>query len=217
MDAPDPRMLIERLCRERGEDFAGLSRLLGRNPAYIQQYVRRGTPKKLDEADRKVLARYLGVAESRLGGPVVVDAPILPTLRFVPMPDVGASAGPGADTDRETVTGGIGFDERMLRGLAGGDPSALSMIRVRGDSMAPTLADGDMIMVDRAAALRPLRDGIHVVRIDGALVVKRLTLLDGGARVRIGSDNPSAPDPGIRPIGDLGMIGRVVWAGGRVA
>lgn len=217
MDAPDPRMLIERLCRERGEDFAGLSRLLGRNPAYIQQYVRRGTPKKLDEADRRVLARYLGVAESRLGGPATADAPAPPVLRFVPMLDVGASAGPGAEADREMVTGGIGFDERMLRGLAGGDPSALSMIRVQGDSMVPTLEDGDMIMVDRAAALRPLRDGIHVVRIDGTLVVKRLAVLDGGARVRIGSDNPAAPDPGIWPIGDVGTIGRVVWAGGRVA
>lgn len=217
MDAADPRLLIERLCRERGEDFAGLSRLLGRNPAYIQQYVRRGTPRKLDEADRKVLARYLGVAESRLGGPAPAIMPAMPALRVVPMLDVGASAGPGAEADRETVTGGIGFDERMLRALAGGDPSVLSMIRVRGDSMAPTLADGDIIMVDRAAALRPLREGIHVVRIDGVLVVKRLAILDGGARVRIGSDNPSAPDPGVWSVAEIGVIGRVVWAGGRVA
>ena len=31
----DPRLVLERLCRERGEDFAGLSRMLGRNPAYV--------------------------------------------------------------------------------------------------------------------------------------------------------------------------------------
>src|SRR4051794_22831618 len=29
---PDPRHVLERLCSERGEDFAGLSRMLGRNP-----------------------------------------------------------------------------------------------------------------------------------------------------------------------------------------
>jgi hypothetical protein len=217
MDAEDPRTLIERLCRERREDFAGLSRLLGRNPAYVQQYVRRGTPKKLDEADRAVLARYFGIAEQRLGGPVPPPAPATPALRFVPMLDVGASAGPGAESGGEGVVSGIGFDERVLRGLAGGDPASLSMIRVRGDSMAPTLADGDSIMVDRAAALRPLRDGIHVLRIDGMLVVKRLSVLEGGARLAIRSDNPSAADIGILAADAVVTIGRVVWAGGPIA
>ncbi|WP_414713678.1 S24 family peptidase [Sphingomonas sp.] len=216
MDAPDPRTLIERLCRERGEDFAGLSRLLGRNPSYVQQYVRRGSPKKLDEADRAVLARYFGVEESRLGGPVPSPGPMPATLRIVPMLDVGASAGPGAEAGGEQRTGGIAFDERMLRTLAGGDPASLSMIRVRGDSMAPTLADGDSIMVDRAAALRPLRDGIHVLRIDDALVVKRLAMLDDG-RVAIRSDNPAVADPGIRALAAVETIGRVVWAGGVIA
>ncbi len=45
----DPRLVLERLCAERGEDFAGLSRMLGRNSAYIQQYVRRGVPRRLGE------------------------------------------------------------------------------------------------------------------------------------------------------------------------
>jgi len=30
----DARAVLERLCSERGEDFAGLSRMLGRNPAF---------------------------------------------------------------------------------------------------------------------------------------------------------------------------------------
>lgn len=45
--AEDPRALLERLIGERGEDYAGLSRLIGRNPAYVQQYIKRGTPKRL--------------------------------------------------------------------------------------------------------------------------------------------------------------------------
>ena len=58
--ATDARTELERLCAERGEDFAGLSRMLGRNPAYIQQFVRRGVPKRLKESDRRTLARYFG-------------------------------------------------------------------------------------------------------------------------------------------------------------
>ena len=71
----DPRVVLERLCAERGEDFAGLSRMLGRNPAYIQQFVRRGVPRKLGEAERRKLARYFSISESLLGGPAE-DEPV---------------------------------------------------------------------------------------------------------------------------------------------
>ena len=216
MDAPDPRMVIERLCRERREDFAGLSRLLGRNPAYVQQYVRRGTPRKLDEADRAVLARYFGIDPHLLGGPPPAPRTAIATMRVVPMLDVGASAGPGADAGGEQAAAGMAFDARILRMLAGGDPAMLSMIRVAGDSMLPTLADGDSIMVDRGAAMRPIRDGIHVVRIDDALMVKRVRMLDDGASLSIRSDNPAAPDPGTWPAAAVTIVGRVVWSGGPV-
>ena len=49
----DPRHVLEQLCVERGEDFAGLSKMLGRNAAYVQQYVRRGVPKRLKEEERR--------------------------------------------------------------------------------------------------------------------------------------------------------------------
>ncbi len=38
----DARATLQSLCSERGESLAGLSRLLGRNDAYIQQYLRNG-------------------------------------------------------------------------------------------------------------------------------------------------------------------------------
>ena len=55
--ATDPRANLDRLIRERGEDYVGLSRLLGRNAAYVQQYIKRGTPRRLAEDDRRLLAR----------------------------------------------------------------------------------------------------------------------------------------------------------------
>ena len=42
----DPRTALQRLIDERNEDYAGLSRMLRRNDAYIQQYIKRGTPKR---------------------------------------------------------------------------------------------------------------------------------------------------------------------------
>ena len=69
MTNDDARAALQRLIEERGEDYAGLSRLLGRNAAYVQQYIKRGSPRRLAEDDRRLLARYFGVDEARLGGP----------------------------------------------------------------------------------------------------------------------------------------------------
>lgn len=63
----DPvRQLLEELMHDRGETYASLSRLLGRNAAYIQQFVQRGVPRRLAEDDRRRLARYFSVARQKL-------------------------------------------------------------------------------------------------------------------------------------------------------
>src|SRR5689334_12845992 len=134
----DPRLVLERLCSERGEDFAGLSRMLGRNAAYIQQFVRRGVPKRLGEEERRKLARYFGVAEALLGGPaeqVVAPAGLLSVKRHPVM----VSAGPGAIVTEEIGRPYFAFDERWLKALTSSSPANLSIVRVEGDSMAPTL------------------------------------------------------------------------------
>src|SRR5881392_3984334 len=96
----DPRIVLERLCTERGEDFAGLSRMLGRNAAYIQQYVRRGVPKRLKEEERRKLARYFSVSEAVLGGPP--EEPTAPNgLLSIERHPVTVSAGPGAIVSQE--------------------------------------------------------------------------------------------------------------------
>jgi peptidase S24-like protein len=215
MNHADPRQRLERLIRERGEDYAGLSRLLGRNAAYVQQYIKRGTPRRLAEADRRLLARYLGVEETLLGGPPV-DPAAEGGLVSVPRLDVGASAGPGSLDAEERRLGRIAFDRQWLRRLGVGDRDALSVIRVQGDSMSPTLSDGDEILVDRADAAERLRDGIYVLRIDETLVVKRLALSPAGRRVSVRSDNEAYPSwPDCDPA-TIELVGRVVWVGRRL-
>jgi phage repressor protein C with HTH and peptisase S24 domain len=207
----DPRAVLERLCAERGEDFAGLSRMLGRNPAYIQQFVRRGVPKKLGEAERRKLARYFSVAESLLGGPAN-DEPVggLVPVKRTP---VRASAGPGAIPHELAGKPYLAFDESWLKALTSSSPARLSIIRVEGDSMAPTLSAGDDILVDLGDTMDRLRDGIYVLRADEALVVKRLALHPAGRRATVQSDNPAYPDWPDCGIDDLNCIGRVIWAG----
>ena len=217
MENGDPRAALEALIRERGEDYASLSRLIGRNAAYIQQFIKRGVPRKLDEEDRRTLARYFGVAESTLGGPAASDRKITidPGLVLIDRLEVGASAGPGALAGDERRSGRIGLPRQRLRQL-GVAPNALSFIQVDGDSMAPTLGDGDDILVDRSDAADRLRDGIYVLRIEDSLIVKRVAINPATRQLTIKSDNPAYPGwPDCDPA-SIDVIGRVVWAGRRV-
>lgn len=214
----DARANLEKLIRENGHDFAALSKMLGKNPAYIQQYIRRGSPKKLDENDRRRLAEFYGVDESLLGAPAAralsaKNPGRSDGLLRIRQLQVGASAGPGSLADDEHAES-MGFAPKWLRRL-GADPANLSLIVVDGDSMAPTLGDGDDIMVDHTAATRPLRDGIYVLRMEDVLLVKRVAMGPSG-KLTIRSDNPQYPDWEDVSAENVNIIGRVVWTGRRL-
>ena len=211
----DPRIALERLCAERGEDFAGLSRMLGRNAAYIQQYVRRGVPKRLKEEERRKLARYFAVSETLLGGPPDEPGGAAGLISIKRHP-VSVSAGPGAIVSEELGRPYFGFDERWLKALTATPPTKLSIVRVEGDSMAPTLSAGDDILVDLGDAAARVRDGIYVLRVDDAVVVKRIALHPMGRTVTVQSDNPAYPDWPDFNIDEINCIGRVIWAGRKV-
>jgi hypothetical protein len=218
MDADEKaRAELERLITERREDFAGLSRLLGRNAAYMQQHVRRGTPKRLAENDRRTLALYFGVDEALLGGPVPRRDPGLAKLVPVPRLRIGASAGPGAFAGNERAVAQLAFDRGWLKQVTRAAPSDLSIIRVQGDSMHPTLSDGDEIMVDRSAADAGLVDGVYVLRRDDTLMVKRVAVHPGTRRLTISSDNSAYPSWSDCEPGSVDVIGKVVWAGRKIA
>jgi len=220
MVTTDPRARLLSLSEERGVSLSALSGLIGRNATYLQQFVRKGSPRKLEEGDRRKLADFLGVSEVELGGPEYISHTpngFTPAKRgrdmWVDVPRMAheASAGPGALDPGDGVVGVLRFSERWLRGQ-GLEPGMLSAIHVAGDSMEPLLRDGDEILVDRTP--RPLRDGVHVVRIGDALLVKRVqTGLPG--QVVLESENPAYRPITLAPT-EVEIVGRVVWKGGRL-
>ena len=206
----DPRERLTELAASRNASLAALSRMIGRNSSYLQQFVTKGSPRKLEEEDRRKLADFFAVAESELGAPEdrgeprgeFVDIPRLP---------LEASAGPGATAAQEIPFDSFRFSRRWLR-EQGLEPRQLSAIRVMGDSMDPLLRDGDEILVDRTP--RPFREGVHVVRLGDALHVKLLQAVPPG-RLRLISKNP-AYEPVEVAMTDVDVVGRVVWKGGRL-
>jgi hypothetical protein len=215
MAATDPRERLLELAGERRVSLAQLSAMIGRNSSYLQQFVRKGSPRKLEESDRATLAGFFGVGEGELGAAEDNSYAIGKSPRSgwiaIPRLPLDASAGPGAFSGEERPFDSLGFSAEWLR-EQNLDPAMLSMIQVSGDSMQPALQDGDEILVDRSP--RPLREGIHVVRVDDAVLVKRLDTGRPGF-ITLVSENEVYARVEL-PAHDVQVIGRVVWKGGRL-
>lgn len=107
-------------------------------------------------------------------------------MTFVPLYDISASAGSGAEVYDEEIKRHIPFERSWLlrEGLY---LKNLACIEVKGDSMLPTLENGDIILVNHA---KTTGDGVFIIRMGNALRVKRLQWLVSG-KLRISSDNPA--------------------------
>ncbi len=60
------RKKIARLINERGLNYAQVSLAIGKNIAYIQQFIKNGSPRRLGEIERHKLAQILKVDEQEL-------------------------------------------------------------------------------------------------------------------------------------------------------
>lgn len=92
------------------------------------------------------------------------------------------------------------------------NPAAVGLITSDGDSMAPTIPDKSLMLIDLSE--KQLRHGgiFVIVRYD-VLIVKRIELLK--RKVSLISDNPIYEREDIAPdeIDDLHIAGRVKWVG----
>jgi len=108
----------------------------------------------------------------------------------------------------------LAFSKRWLEqnGISAGD---CILINVRGDSMEPSIYDGDLVMIDRRKT--QIRSGrIYAFREGESLRIKRLELIPDAAII-LRSDNPTYPPehrvgPAMNTV-SLGLIGEVVWSG----
>lgn len=127
------------------------------------------------------------------------------------------STGSGHMNEHVEVNGGLAFKRDWLQ-RRGIKPENLHAIYAKGMSMEPTIADGDVVLMDQEQT-EPKNGKIYVIRNpDGELLIKRLVQSFTG-RWSIRSDNPDKrqfPDEEIPPdeVCELQIIGRIVWHGG---
>lgn len=132
---------------------------------------------------------------------------------FIHRLDVEASAGHGRIFDEHEPTQLLGFRTDWLRkmGIAPNRAQALTAI---GDSMEPTIRDGDLLLVDRSVS-QIVDNGIYVMTLGGLVVVKRVQMRRDKSLLLI-SDNRERYEPEIVPPDEVTTLiieGRVRWFG----
>ena len=191
----DPaRRAVRAAVAAAGMTLKQASRALGRNDAYLQQYLYRGTPRRLPEQLRLRLAAitatdqadFLDPALRALRPPAdsVADGAVP-----VPLHAVRAAAGGGSVADE---TGGsresLAFPPALLRRITAAPAAGLKLLTISGDSMSPTLDDGV------------------------GLVAKRVDAIPNSwpLALRLSSDNPAYSNYR-RRVDEVHIVGRVVW------
>lgn len=135
----------------------------------------------------------------------------------IPRYEVSASAGGGSLISSEQLVDYLAFNPEWLANAKGITPGNLALITVIGDSMVPTIQDGDLILIDTTLG-RFKSDAIYVIQQGDRLWVKRVQYrLDG--TIIIKSDNAANYSEEIfsnDQLDGLRIIGRVVWRGGNL-
>ncbi len=137
--------------------------------------------------------------------------------RFVRLPRRATAAAAGVTSPSQPDdTEFLALRQDWVRNVIGVDPAQLGLEIAVGDSMDPTIHDGNLLLLD-AADQALAQFGIYVLEIAGERLVKRVQRRLDGSVVLI-SDNPHYERDcvPVEQVDDVKVIGRVVWIGGRV-
>lgn len=202
----EPREALDGLISERGETYASISRLLGRNSAYIQQFIKRGSPARLDQSDIALLALHFDVPVEMLGGK---EGPTVGQRSIIKVPLLN---GTGNDSRSQWRL----VDAAWLGRLCD-QPASVAILPIVGEAMEPTLCNGDEVMIRRVRFQESVREGLYAIRGSSEIFVRRIAIDPTKNRLTVLTDHPAYPSwQGIQRKG-VDIVGRVIWIGARVA
>lgn len=202
----EPREALDGLISERGETYASISRILGRNSAYIQQFIKRGSPARLDQSDIALLALHFDVPVEMLGGK---EGPTVGQRSIIKVPLLN---GTGNDSRSQWRL----VDAAWLGRLCD-QPASVAILPIVGEAMEPTLCNGDEVMISRVRFQESVREGLYAIRGSSEIFVRRIAIDPTKNRLTVLTDHPAYPSwQGIQRKG-VDIVGRVIWIGARVA
>jgi phage repressor protein C with HTH and peptisase S24 domain len=222
LDSPDKRLIFARQ-RAGYKEAADFARKVGIKPVTYRAYEsgQNGFAKLAhDFAERlSVSAKWLMTGEGDEAPPMRPETDLEASakemgLALVPQLELGYSMGGGSVFNDYRHTGFLPFQRDWLRGIMRGNFADLFAARGEGDSMTPTMLDGDIVLIDTSQQRIEQQDRIWALSYGELGMIKRVRRLPGGT-YRILSDNPAVP-PIEAADGELHIVGRVIYIGRRM-
>lgn len=105
------------------------------------------------------------------------------------------------------------FPREFIQSITSAPAQMLTIARGRGDSMMPTLMDGDMVLIDRSQRTVREQDAIWAFTIGDIAMIKRIRVR--GEKVSILSDNERVPSDEAHHE-EVQVVGRVIFIGRNV-
>lgn len=221
MDAVRKRLAAA--IKDRGLNYKQVSIEIGKNHAYIQQFIEREIPSKLGEDVRSRLSELLDIPEDELGGRAGRSSRLREPTGDVANLAIRGGLGLGTVEGVETgddgqiyadhVSGFWSFPPAVKAGWRN-MPQVYS-IPVEGDSMEPTLTSGSYVFVDMTHTV-PSPEDIYACDYGDGLTIKRLQLIPRTNKIRVMADNERYADYELLRE-DVRVYGRVVawfqWRG----
>ena len=119
------------------------------------------------------------------------------------------SAGPGLRPDND-VDFRLAFRNDWLEQFGGA--KQLFVIKVEGDSMEPSLLEGDSVLINKNANAIGAGGGIFAINWNKVILVKRLQMNPQTDEIIIKSDNPNY-DSIVVKSDEIQIEGKVIWYG----
>lgn len=161
----------------------------------------------------ELLADLAEQLETTIGG-ILLGANSGSALDLVSINEIDLAYGLGGTySDFPIETQVLHFPRTWLESITRTPPSQLTFARGRGDSMQPTIQDGDIVLIDHSVRTVREQDAVWALTVGDVAMIKRLRVR--GEVVHILSDNDRVPSDEAHHE-EINVVGRIVFIGRKI-
>ena len=227
------RDFLEKSAKEKGMSLNSLSLRVGKNSTYLFHFVKRHSPRRLDETVRRKLAQILDVSEQDLcdfplPGGLIQDkfSAISSLFNFgkntpenLVAVDVLDMEGPGKgrfETIKNNIIGQNLMTPEVFALYTAAKPEYIKILKAAGESMAPTINPGDIVWLDTSYST-PAADGLYLLDTSSDCIIKRLQTNPFDNSVEVSSDNKAYKSFTTTDYKKLNICGKIIFISRKAA
>ena len=226
------RNFLEKTVKEKGVSLNALSLQIGKNSTYLFHFIKRHSPKRLDENTRRKLAKILDVSEQDL-----CDFPLPSTLIQDKLDTISSLFNLGKNKTESLLSfdvidmdaAGRGRFEQLKKNVIGlilmtpktaavytqTKPEYIMILIASGEAMVPTINPGDMLWLDTSCST-PSADGIYLLNAGSDVLIRRLQINPFDKSIDVSSDNKAYRSWTIADYKKLDICGKIIFVSHRL-